>query len=101
MDKIYDTTNALLELSADQTARGFRISAAASEKMAVRLAQLEPLPDALAAVIDLIEPTENALRMAQKQLETSDIAEQRQAIGHKIAMLKAVLGRIEESIESC
>lgn len=101
MDRIYNTTNELLNKSAEQAALGLRVSAAASEKLAVRIAQLNPLPENLANVLDLVEPTEMGLIETQRQIAAATDPDVKRALGHKRAMLKTMLARIEESLESC
>lgn len=51
--------------------------------------------------MDMIEITEHALRVAQEQKSKEVNAELKQALIHKTATLKAMLNRIEESIENC
>lgn len=101
MDHVYETINKLIELSAAMTARGAHISAAATEKMAMRLAQEQSMPEEIAAVMDMLEITEHALKVAQEQKSREVNAEIKNALMHKTATLDAMLKRIEESIENC
>ena len=101
MDPVYETTNKLIELSAEMTARGAHVAASATEKMAMKVAQEQLIPENVIAIMDMIEITEHALRIAQEQKSRAVDAESKQALIHKTATLKAMLNRIEESIENC
>ena len=101
MDQIYNTTNQLIELSAEMTTRGAHVAASATEKMAMKVAQEQVIPENILAIMDMIEITEHALRIAQEQKSRENNAEAKQALVHKAATLKAMLNRIEESIENC
>ncbi len=101
MDQVYDTTNQLIELSAAMTARGAHIAASATEKVAMKVAQEQTIPENILAIMDMIEITEHALRISQEQKKMEVNAEAKQALVHKTATLRALLNRIEESIENC
>lgn len=101
MDPVYETTNQLIELSAEMTARGAHIAASATEKMAMRVAKEQAIPENVLAVMDMIEITEHALKIAEEQKRREVNAESKRALMHKVATLKAILNRIEESIENC
>lgn len=83
------------------TARGAHVAASATEKMAMKVAQEQPINENILAIMDMIEITEHALRIAQEQKSREINAEAKQALVHKAATLKAMLNRIEESIENC
>lgn len=101
MDPVYETTNQLIELSAEMTARGAHVAASATEKMAMKVAQEQAIPENVIAIMDMIEITEHALKIAQEQKNKEVNAEAKQALVYKTATLKAILNRIEESIENC
>jgi len=101
VDQIYATTNQLIELSAEMTARDARVASLAAEKLAMKVAQGQNMPEAVVALMDVIEITENALRIAQAQKDAATNDAERQALVHKTATLRALLNRIEESIENC
>ena len=83
------------------TARGAHVAASATEKMAMKVAQEQPINENVLAIMDMIEITEHALRLAREQKSKEVDAEFKQALIHKTATLQAMLNRIEESIENC
>lgn len=83
------------------TARGAHVAASATEKMAMKVAQEQPIHEGILAIMDMIEITEHALRVAQEQKSKEIDAETKHALIHKTATLKAMLNRIEESVENC
>jgi site-specific recombinase len=101
VDHVYETTNQLIELSAAMTVRGAHVAASVTEKMAMKVAQEQPINENVMAIMDMIEITEHALRIAQEQKSKEVDAETKQALIHKTATLQAMLNRIEESIENC
>jgi len=69
--------------------------------MAMKVAQEQEIPENILAIMDMIEITEHALRIAQEQKRKEVNASTKQALVHKVATLKAMLNLIEESVENC
>lgn len=100
MDKIYETTNQLIELSVQMNGRGATIAANATEKMATKIASRQTIPSNVLAVMDMIEITEHALKQVQAQRKQVKDVLLKNELVHKEATIKAILKRIEESVEN-
>jgi hypothetical protein len=101
VDKTTHITNQLIELSALMNVRGANVAAAATEKLATRIANNQQMPENIVAIMDMIEMTEHALKNVQQQRRAETNPEIKNALMHKEAMLKAMIQRIDEAVENC
>jgi len=82
------------------TERGATIAANATEKMAMKIAGKQTIPSNVLAVMDMIEVTEHALKQVQAQKRMTDDVQIKNELVYKEATIKAILKRIEESVEN-
>lgn len=101
MEATQDITNQLIELSVQMNTRGAHVAALATEKLAMKVARNQVVPQNLLAIMGMIEVTETAMKTAQAQVRREQNADIKQALIHKEATLRAMLNRINESIENC
>ena len=101
MESLNDTTDKLIELSATQAAKGLRVSSIATQKLAMRTANLQTIPEEITCILQLIEPTETAMAQTQHMMRQAQTQEEFKALQHKAAMLGAMLKRIENTLDCC